>query len=82
MAKGIKTGGRKAGTPNKNTIIAKDMIAEVAERLGGTDRMVEWAKEDPKNESAFWITIYPKMLPLQLSGEGGGPLKVLFGWDE
>jgi len=77
MALGKKTGGRKKGTPNKNTIIAKDMIAEVAERLGGTDRMVKWAKEDPRNESAFWTTIYPKMLPLQLTGDAENPVAVV-----
>ena len=82
MALGKKTGGRTKGTPNKKTIIAKDMIAEVAARLGGTDRMVAWAQEDPDNEKAFWVSIYPKMLPLQVSGEGGGPVKFVFGWDE
>lgn len=35
-----------------------------------------WAKEDPKNEHAFWSSIYPKLLPLQLTGEGGGPVAI------
>ncbi len=64
--------GRPKGGMNKTTAIAKDAIAKAAEALGGADRLVAWAQEDPKNESAFWVTIYPKLLPLQLTGEGGG----------
>lgn len=62
-----KTGGRKKGTPNKVTGIAKDAIATAAEKLGGADRLVAWAKEDPANERAFWSTIYPKLIPVQLN---------------
>lgn len=61
--------GRKAGVPNKVTTAAKDAIALAAEKLGGTDRLVAWAKEDALNERAFWATIYPKLLPLQVDGK-------------
>jgi hypothetical protein len=40
--------------------------------LGGTDRLIAWAKEDPANEKVFWGTIYLKLLPLQLNGAGEG----------
>lgn len=66
--------GRPKGVPNKTTQTAKDAIALAASELGGAARLVAWAKEDPKNESAFWSTIYPKLLPLQVTGEGGGPV--------
>lgn len=69
-----KTQGRPKGSPNKTTALAKEAIALAAEGLGGTNRLIEWAKEDPKNESAFWTTIYPKLLPLQVTGENGGPV--------
>ena len=72
--------GRPKGSPNKTTAAAKDAIAQAAAELGGTNRLVSWAKEDPKNEFAFWATIYPKLLPLQVSGEGGGPVSVAFSW--
>ena len=72
-----KTGGRVKGTPNKITVAAKDAIAAAAEGLGGTKRLIEWAKEDPANERAFWASIYTKLLPLQVTGEGGGPLQVV-----
>ena len=74
MAIGKKTGGRQKGTPNKVTVAVKDAIAAAAEGLGGTDRLIAWAQEDPTNERVFWGQIYPKLLPLQLTGEGGGPL--------
>lgn len=80
MARGAKTGGRQKGTPNKTTTMAKDAIAVAARELGGSDRMVAWAKEDPQNERVFWGTIYPKLLPLQLTGEAGGALVIK--WQE
>ncbi len=77
MAEGKKTGGRQKGTPNKTTKAVKDAIAEAAEALGGVDRLVDWAKEDPLNERAFWATIYPKLLPLQISGDPENPLRTI-----
>lgn len=68
--------GRPKGALNKTTTAAKDAIAQAADKLGGTQRLVDWAKEDPANERVFWGTIYPKLLPLQVAGEGGGPLVV------
>ena len=61
--------GRPKGSLNKTTQIAKDAIAYAAEGIGGADRLVDWAKEDPKNEAAFWTTIYPKLLPLQVNAD-------------
>lgn len=62
--------GRKKGVPNKMTAAAKSVIEEAADRLGGADRLIAWAKEAPENERAFWATIYPKLLPLQVNGPG------------
>jgi hypothetical protein len=67
--------GRPKGSLNKATMAVKDAIAAAAEGLGGTERLIAWAQEDPLNERAFWSSIYPKLLPLQLTGEGGGPVK-------
>lgn len=68
--------GKPKGALNHTTKTAKEAIALAAEGLGGTNRLIDWCKEDPKNESAFWTSVYPKLLPLQVSGEGGGPLLV------
>ncbi len=69
--------GKPKGALNKTTKSAKEAIALAAEKLGGVDRLVAWAKKDPLNERIFWGTIYPKLLPLQVSGEGGGPIKLI-----
>lgn len=68
--------GKPKGAMNKTTMAAKDAIAQAAVDLGGTDRLVKWVREDPLNERVFWGTIYPKLLPLQVAGEGGGPLNI------
>lgn len=69
--------GRPKGAKNKLTIAAKDAIASVADGLGGVERMIAWAQEDPLNERAFWATIYPKLIPVTLAGDEGSPLKVI-----
>ncbi len=68
--------GRPKGVPNKTTGLAKAVIAEAADRLGGADRLVEWARENPSNERVFWGTIYPKLLPLQVNAEIEGNIAV------
>ncbi len=71
--------GKPKGAISKTTRAAKEAIAFAAEGLGGAERLVAWAQEDPKNESAFWTTIYPKLLPLTVGGEAGSA-PILFGW--
>lgn len=76
IGKGTPGPGRPKGVPNKITTSAKDAIAAAAEGLGGTARLIKWAQEDPLNERVFWGQIYPKLLPLQLTGENGGPMQI------
>jgi len=61
--------GKPKGAISKTTRTAKEAIAIAAEKLGGADRLVAWAKEDPLNERAFWSSIYPKLLPLQVNAD-------------
>ena len=68
--------GRKVGSPNKVTTAAKDAIAMAAEGLGGADRLIAWAQEDPLNERAFWASIYPKLIPVTLAGDAKNPLQL------
>lgn len=72
--------GRPKGALNRTTTSAKEAIAIAADKLGGAERLVAWAQEDPTNERAFWATIYPKLLPLQVSGEDGGPIQAVIRW--
>jgi hypothetical protein len=67
--------GRPKGALNKTTTAAKEAIAMAAEGLGGTDRLVAWAQEDPLNERAFWANIYPKLIPVTLAGDKENPLQ-------
>ena len=82
IGKGTPGPGRGKGTPNKITVMAKDAISMAAEGLGGAARLQAWASEDPQNERVFWGTIYPKLLPLQITGDGGGALVVTLRADD
>lgn len=66
--------GRPKGSQNKITRAVKDVISSVADSLGGELRLVQWVMQDPANEKAFWTQIYPKLLPLTLSGDKDAPL--------
>ena len=70
MAKGVKTGGRIAGTPNKATASAKAAIEAVFTGLGDADALEAWARSDPDNMKAFYVSIWPKVMPLQVNGPG------------
>ena len=69
--------GRPKGAMNKTTMAAKEALTFAFEGLGGAQRLVDWCKEEPKNESAFWTAIYPKLLPLQVTGKDGGPIQTV-----
>lgn len=80
MAKGKKTGGRKAGVPNKATAAVKEGILLCYSGIGGDDAFQQWARANP---TEFYTKIYVKVLPLQLGGTDGEPLKSLtFKWQE
>jgi hypothetical protein len=66
--------GKPKGAIHKTTRLAKEAIALAAEGLGGTERLIDWAKEDPLNERAFWTSIYTKLLPLQVNAEINGKI--------
>ena len=76
MATGRKTGGgSRKGRPNKATAALKDMILEALDDAGGVSYL---QKQANKNPSAF-LTLVGKVLPLQVTGEGGGPIIVVTG---
>ena len=72
MAKGVKTGGRKAGTPNKISGELKDMILTALSNRGGVTYLERQADESP---NAF-LALVGKILPLQVTGEDGRAVPV------
>lgn len=68
--------GRPKGSKNKVSAEAKQVIAEAAEGLGGSERLLTWAKADPANEKAFWTQIYPKLVALTVAGDPNSPLGI------
>lgn len=68
--------GRPKGARNKTTVAAKEAIALAAEGLGGTERLINWAKEDPLNERTFWGSIYPKLIPIDVDANLKGQVTV------
>ena len=76
FVKGQKKPNQGKRGPSKATTLAKDAIALAAAGLGGTDRLIAWAQEDPLNERAFWRSIYPKLLPLTVAGDKDAPLTI------
>ena len=57
MAKGVKTGGRKKGTPNKVSARTQENIEKVFIAIGGITGMAVWAKQ---NKGQFY-SIYARL---------------------
>jgi hypothetical protein len=62
--------GRPKGSQNKATANAKAAIEMVFTGLGGPDALKAWANKDDENLKAFYVSIWPKILPLQVNGPG------------
>jgi hypothetical protein len=63
--------GRPKGSVNKNTAAIKDMILQALSEAGGVDYLVEQAEKNP----GPFMTLVGKVLPMQVTGEDGGPVK-------
>lgn len=51
------------------------MIEESLHAVGGVEYLVERAR-DPRTAAAY-LTLVGKVLPLQVTGEGGGPIQTV-----
>lgn len=65
-------GGSRKGVPNKTTGAIKEMILTALSNAGGAEYL-ERRANDPRTAAAF-LGLVGKVLPLQVSGEGGGPI--------
>lgn len=89
--KGMRYGGRAKGTPNRFTSTVKQMFESVFDALQkdkGTPpvkkhglvispgrpsaALLEWALRNPDD----YYKLAAKLIPVQLTGEGGGPVQV------
>ena len=46
------------------------------ELIGGIPRLAHWAHSNPDK----FFSLYSKLIPAQISGEDGGPIKIQLGW--
>jgi hypothetical protein len=86
MAKGIKTGGRKAGVGNKTTVDVRNAIALIAQDNAGNFArwLTEVAAEDPGKAADLYLKAIeyhiPKLARSEVSGPDGGPQVVEATW--
>ena len=64
--RGLKTGGRQVGTPNKVTAIFKDAVRTVYEDIGGNTAFAAWAKENPTE----FYRIAARLIPTEIASQG------------
>ena len=80
MATGQKTGGRVKGTPNKSTALLKEAILGAATATGsdgaGKDGLMGYCGYLAKSEPKAFAQLLGKVLPMQVTGEDGGPIKI------
>ena len=86
MAKGIKTGGRKAGVGNKTTVDVREAIAAFASANVG--QMTTWLSsiDDPAKKLDLYLRVIeyhiPKLARSEQTGPDGGPQEHTFRWLE
>lgn len=72
--------GRVKGTPNKTTALLKDAIIRAAEAAGedqnGKNGLVGYCTFLAKDEPKAFAQLLGKVLPMQITGEGDGSLKI------
>ena len=64
--KRIKTGGRKAGTPNKLTANAREAFQAVFDDIGGKETLAAWAQANPSD----FYRLYARLIPQDLNHGG------------
>ncbi len=71
FVKGQKRPNQGKRGPNKASLALKEMILLALDEAGGIEYLRERAQDNP---NAF-LALIGRVLPLQVSGDGGGPLK-------
>jgi hypothetical protein len=61
--------GRAKGVPNKATIAAKTAFQMAFDKIGGWERLAEWAASDNDNLKEFY-KLYSKLIPQDVTSGG------------
>lgn len=76
-----KLAGRKPGVPNKLTVQLKDCIMTAVAELGsdgkGKEGVVGYLKRFGWRKPELMFALLAKVLPLQITGKDGGPVKLM-----
>ena len=78
MTIGRKTGGRKAGTPNKLSGNLKEAIVTATIAADGEGGMVGYLTQQAKENPGSFLTLLGKVVPLQIAGDAENPLVLTF----
>lgn len=61
--------GRPKGVPNKATIAAKEAFQLAFDKMGGWERLAQWAMEDRDNTKEFY-KLYARLIPQDVTTGG------------
>lgn len=75
IGKGKPGPGRPKGLPNKTTQLLKDAILQAATDAG-QGNMVAYLTQQATDNPGPFLALLGKVLPMQVTGEGGGALVV------
>lgn len=72
--------GRVKGVPNKMTRILKEAVVKAAENAGnkiGNEGLISYLEKQAMECPAAYLALLGKVLPLQVTGEDGGAIKII-----
>lgn len=69
--------GRAKGTPNKTTALLKDAILAAAANAGNKEGLIGYLQTQAILNPGPFMSLLGKVLPMQLTGENGGALKII-----
>ena len=68
--------GRPKGAVDKGNALIRELIVNALDDLGG----VEYLKSTAMSHPAAFLSLLGKVMPVQLEGAGGGPVKTDNHW--
>lgn len=59
--------GRPKGCRNKTTTSIKEAVTITFDRLGGAKGLIDWTQKHPRNLTAFYTLIWPRLIPKEVN---------------